>query len=112
MVRVVPLVLVLALVACNDDEPPASPTYEVWFRCGPDGGAPCPAEQPCPTTPLGAGGCEDLPGLFDHPATPVEAGRPPGCTVGLAYGNPYYGDVQQTCTCEALDTGVSWICPL
>jgi hypothetical protein len=95
-------------VACSSEK-----TYDVTFTCTQSGGAACVKGQTCPTMALDAGGCEDLPGLFDHPPTKVDAGRPVGCEVGLSYGNPFYGDSQQTCFCQQpiTDAGVpSWSC--
>lgn len=97
-----------ALVACGDK------TYDVTFTCTEGGGAACTKGQTCPTVPLGSGGCEDLPGMFGHPDTKVDVGRPLGCEVGLSYGNPYYGDDQQTCNCQINMPGAkpSWTCPI
>lgn len=104
--------LVLAVVtACGS----AKKTYPTTFTCGDAGGAACASSQPCPMVPLGSGGCEDLPGLFGNPATKVDYGRPLGCRVGLSYGNPYYGDDQQECTCQNVlnsDAKPAWSCPV
>jgi hypothetical protein len=92
-------------------------TYPVTFVCDSTADSACPPGAECPTLPLGTDSCGDLPGLFGHPATPVAIGRPVGCTVRLSYGNPYYGDSQQTCTCSTLGTSTSpptpqWLCPI
>ena len=87
------VLLVASILACNDKE-----TYPVSFTCTASEPG-CSQGQTCPALPLDAGGCEELPGLFGNPSTPVEQGRPPGCQVGLSYGNPYYADEQQTCIC-------------
>jgi hypothetical protein len=91
--------------------------FATTFTCTSAGGATCPTGHTCPTLPLGTGGCEDLPALFGQPSTPVDAGRPIGCEVGLPFGNPYYACTQQTCTCRQLPAGdaavtSSWVCPL
>ena len=102
-------VAVLAIASCG------ARTYELSFVCSSQGGPSCPPAQPCPEVPLGAGGCEDLPGLFDQRPTKVDKGRPIGCVVMLPYGNPYYGDSQQNCTCERRDsmaTSAAWLCPI
>ena len=83
-------------------------TYDVTFTCNP-GSANCPVGETCPTVPLGAGGCEDLPGLWGHSATHVDSGRPAGCRVSLSYENPAYPGGPQTCTCDA---STQWSCPL
>ena len=89
-------ILVVATVyACDGKE-----SYPVSFTCIGSGGG-CSQGQACPALPLDAGGCEELPGLFGNPPTPVESGRPPGCQVGLSYGNPFYADEQQTCLCAS-----------
>jgi len=103
----------LAMPACDD----STKTYPVKFVCESTGGTTCPAGSECPALPLGADTCGDLPGLFDHPSTPVTKGRPIGCTVWLSYGNPYYGDSQQVCTCTILNPSASsstpkWSCPI
>lgn len=85
--------------------------YDVSFVCQP-GSAVCPKDAECPELPLGSGGCEELPGLFGHDPTPVDVARPVGCTVGLSYGNPNYGNDQQTCTCEDRTGTPAWLCPL
>lgn len=85
--------LAFAIAACDDKK-----TYPVTFTCT-HASPECPQAQSCPTVPLDAGGCEELPGLFGNPTTPVESGRVPGCEVGLSYGNPFYADTQQTCLC-------------
>jgi hypothetical protein len=97
------------VAACSSEN-----TYDETFTCTTAGTAGCPASQPCPTVPLGSGGCEDLPGLFEHPPTKVDVGRPEGCRVGLSYGNPYYGDSQQTCTCSKVQptSKPTWVCPI
>lgn len=102
-------VAVLAIASCGPR------TYELSFVCDGQVGPSCPQAQTCPEIPLGSGGCEDLPGLFGHSTTRVEKGRPIGCVVRLTYGNPYYGDSQQSCTCEKFDPMASspeWLCPL
>jgi hypothetical protein len=73
----------------------------------------CPA-GPCPSLPLGSGGCEDVGSLFGYPKVSVDAGRPAGCVVLLPYDNPFYCGSPQTCTCDELlpDAGLNWICPL
>ena len=85
-------VLSLLLAACVE------PTYPLSFRCT-QGSAACPADRTCPTLPLGASACNDVPGLFEHAPIHLDAGRPPGCVVALPYGNPYYGNSQQSCVC-------------
>jgi hypothetical protein len=103
--------LVLVVVtACSS----AKKTYPTTFTCSALGGPGCPTNQTCPTVPLGSGGCEELPGLFGHPPTQVDSGRPLGCKVGLSYGNPYYGDDQQECTCQSVqkDAKPTWSCPV
>jgi hypothetical protein len=84
---------VLALTGCDEKN-----TYPVTFTCAASTPG-CSQGQICPTLPLDAGGCEELPGLFGNASTPVDAGRPLGCVVGLSYGNPHYEDGQQHCTC-------------
>jgi hypothetical protein len=73
----------------------------------------CPA-GPCPSLPLGSGGCEDVGGLFGHPGVGADAGRPEGCWVYLSYGNPYYCGSPQPCYCSRMlpDAGLAWVCPL
>ena len=101
-------ILLLPWLACD-----SSKAYRVTFVCQPSGGPACPAETECPALPLTADTCGDLPGLFGHPPTPVTMGRPVGCTVGLSYGNPYYGDSQQTCSCSTLGSSTAqWLCPI
>jgi len=106
----------IAVAACD------ASSHDVMFRCvGDELAPPCPAGQPCPEVPLGSGGCDNLPGLFGHPMTPTEVGRPVGCDVGLPYQNPYFGS-QQHCVCSAqassvlLDGGIGagpgWVCPI
>jgi hypothetical protein len=100
-------VAALGLGACDRE-------YPVRFVCSP-GGPDCPASEQCPELPLAPDRCGELPGLFGHPPTPVTTGRPIGCMVWLSYGNPYYGDSQQTCTCEVQPLASSlamWSCPL
>jgi hypothetical protein len=102
--------LTFSVAACSSEK-----TYDVTFKCTESGGSACVKDQTCPTMPLDGGGCEDLPGLFDHPPTKVDSGRPVGCEVGLSYGNPFYGDSQQTCSCQKLDADAgkpSWSCPI
>ncbi len=98
------LLLLLSFAACG---------YDLAFRCVP-GGPDCPADTACPGVPLGSGGCEDLPALFDNDPIPANVGRPVGCQALLPYGNPYYGDSQQDCTCVAADGKVPthWECPI
>lgn len=113
----VALALVVAVflsltVGCEEKK-----TYPVTFRCDTDECRRGQVDtQSCPTVPLDAGGCEELPGMFGNPATPVQSGRPEGCVVGLSYGNPYYGDDQQTCSCSnhsGVDGGrPQWSCPI
>jgi hypothetical protein len=91
--------------------------YATRFICASSGGASCPEGQTCPTVALGAGGCEDLPALFGHAQIHLDAGRVVGCVAWLPYGNPYYGDAQQTCMCEERVVGTStenaaWLCPV
>lgn len=95
-------VFCFGLTACGANK------YPITFVCSSQAGASCPAMQPCPEVPLGPGVCGDLPGFFGNPKIKVETGRPDGCMVGLPYGNPYYGDIQQSCLCE----GGGWVCPL
>jgi hypothetical protein len=76
------------------------PTYAITYQCTSAGPA-CPGGQPCPAVPLGDQACGDLPALFNHDPVHVDTGRPPGCTVGLPYGNPFYAYSQQLCTCTA-----------
>jgi hypothetical protein len=116
MIRVrypVTVALVGALVvACGSSS--ESKTYPTTFTCIAGSSPSCPANQTCPTVPLGTG-CDDLPGLFDHPSIKVEIGRPEGCRVGLPYGNPYYGDSQQECICQKVlktDPKPIWSCPV
>ncbi len=99
------LLLTFTLVGCR---------FPVTFVCEDGPGAACPARQTCPAVPLGAGGCEALPGLFGEPAVSVDVGRPVGCSVGLPYGNPHYSGIQQHCTCTQLDPGATpqWQCPI
>ena len=87
--------------------------YDLTFLCNP-GGPDCPKDQQCPTVPLGSGGCEDLPGVLDHAPIKVDAGRPIGCSAGLPYGNPFFGNSQQFCECieGAPGDAASWQCPL
>jgi hypothetical protein len=108
----VAVILLGSPLACD-----SSKTYPVSFVCDSSGGPDCPAGAECPALPLGADACGELPGLFGHPATPVTTGRPIGCRVALSYGNPYYGDSQQTCTCSTLGSTTSpptpqWTCPI
>ena len=104
--RLAVVVALLAVVGCGD-------RYDVTFKCA-AGAADCPAGEECPTVPLGSGGCDDLPGLFGHEPTKVDVGRPLGCMVGLAYGNPYYSNEQERCICKKLTpmSPVEWLCPL
>jgi hypothetical protein len=110
LVLAVALIVLFPLSACDSEK-----AYPLKFICDPNGGPACPPGSECPELPLGADTCGDLPGLFGHPSTPVTTGRPVGCTVYLPYGNPYYSNSQQDCTCT---TGVStsssapaWACP-
>ena len=110
LVLAVAALSLLPWLACDSTK-----TYPVKFLCEP-GGSACPEGTECPELPLGADTCGDLPGLFGHPATPVTKGRPVGCTVWLSYGNPYYGDTQQDCTCTAnisspSSSSATWVCP-
>ena len=111
-----PWLALLLLSACS------SP-YSVTFIC--EGGDACPEGQPCPTVPLGGGGCEALPNVHGNSTIPVDAGRPVGCRVGLAEGNGAYGGEQIFCFCTQTqwpdagpDAGVPmvspphWACPL
>lgn len=96
------------VVACSEKK-----TYDTTFTCTDRGGAACPNATTCPPVPLGSGGCEDLPGLFGHPPTKVDVGRPEGCLVGLSYGNPYFSEDQQRCTCERVNGAPpAWTCPI
>ena len=106
----VALIVALLVLACGEDKK----TYDVTFTCGTPGTPECPAGATCAPIPLGSpDGCDDLPGLFGNPPTKVEQGRPVGCRVGLSYGNPYYGDEQQTCNCSKLGRPrASWECPI
>jgi len=105
--------LVLALVspACDSTK-----SYPLDFVCETPGSAACPVGTVCPALPLGPDTCGDLPGLFGHPPTIVTKGRPVGCRVNLPYGNPYYGDSQQSCTCESqigsASAAPAWLCPI
>ena len=90
-----------SLVSCDK-------SYDVSFTCIP-GSAACPEGKPCSALPLGAGGCEALPGLFGHPETPVQSGRPVGCQVSLSYENPAYPGGPQKCTCTSPP---QWFCAL
>ena len=86
--------------------------YDVTFTCAP-GGPECPPGQECPTVPRGGGGCEDLPGALGYMPTKLDVGHPIGCQVGLAYGNPYYGNTQVRCTCQiVVGTRPEWLCPI
>jgi len=105
----VAVALLLPTVACGPK------TYPIRFVCGASGGTDCPPGSECPALPLGADTCGDLPGLFGHQPIRVTYGRPVGCEVGLPYGNPYYSDTQQGCTCSTLGATTSqaspqWIC--
>lgn len=94
------------------------PSYDMTFRCGERGGSDCPLDKTCPELPLGAGGCDDIPSLFEQPAIPATVGRPVGCVARLPYGNPYYDYNQQFCICGGLVTPDDgghkdrWTCPL
>ena len=98
---IVSFVFAGALAGCGEK------SYVVTFTCDP-GGVNCPVGETCPIAPPGSG-CEDVPGLFGHPATPVQFSRPPGCRVSLSYENPAYPGMPQTCICE---TSTDWLCPL
>jgi hypothetical protein len=105
------IILLLPSPACDSKK-----TYPVRFVCEP-GGSACPPGTECPALPLGGDTCGDLPGMFGHPSTPVTVGRPVGCTVWLSYGNPYYADSQQECTCSATveshtPSTPQWSCPI
>jgi hypothetical protein len=111
----IPILLALIVLspslACDSTK-----SYPLKFMCEPGGDA-CPTGTECPALPLGGDTCGELPGLFGHPVTPVTEGRPVGCTVFLPYGNPYYGDSQQACTCTAAvsspsSPGPRWLCPV
>jgi hypothetical protein len=103
--RTIVLLSLLTMAGCET-------SYPVSFKCTDQGGEACPVLETCPEVPLGTDACGDLPGLFGHDPTPVKVGRPVGCSVGLSYGNPYYGDDQQVCVCGR--TGAngmsSWQC--
>src|SRR5262249_2921676 len=87
--------------------------YDLSFRCKP-GGPDCPVDTACPAVPLGSGGCEDLPALFDNDSIPADLGRPVGCQALLPYGNPYYGATHQAWPCVAADGAqpTHWSCPI
>lgn len=110
----------LPSLACDSsatDPVDPSTKYPVTFICASNGGSACPPGTECPALPLGADTCGDLPGLFGHPTTPATTGRSVGCTVGLSYGNPFYADSQQVCTCSTLAAVGSppasqWECPI
>ena len=106
----------VSMVGCDEEK-----TYPVTFTCrssecsqGQAQGQAQTQPQSCSALPLDAGGCEELPGLFGNPPTPVESGRPAGCEVGLSYGNPFYGHEQQTCICNRAGFGdagkLGWTC--
>jgi len=93
----------------------AGKNYPMTFTCEADAGASCPEGQPCPEVPSSATSCGNLPAVLGHPAIPEATSRPLGCTAGLPFGNPYYNDVQQTCTCMPTIGSpgtASWLCPL
>ena len=99
----------LASISCGPE--PDQPR----FLCGSGAGDFCPKGSMCPEVPLGAGGCEDFPGLFGHPKVTVQTGRPVGCVLLLPYENPYYPGSPQDCSCEKDDlTGnlPRWLCGL
>jgi hypothetical protein len=108
------LLCAVAAVACASND---KKSYPITYACSVFDVPGCPAQQPCPSISLGAGGCEDLPGRFGDAPIKVETGRPAGCIVGLPYGNPYYGDIQQTCICAqatsstAQPNPLAWSCP-
>lgn len=107
--RWIATVVALAASACTlggDDDAPS-------FRCGP-GAASCPEGESCPTVALGAGGCENLPGLFEHEPIEVDVGRVVGCVVSMPYENPFYPGQPQSCTCteEPPPSAPHWLCPL
>jgi hypothetical protein len=86
----------------------ASTSYNLTFQCvGNEGGSVCPVGQSCPEVPLGSGGCDNLPGLFGHPETRTDAGRPVGCDVGLPYGKSTRNGsmLQVHCYCSAPPPG-------
>jgi len=85
--------------------------YPVTFTCGQPDTPQCPQNATCPELPLGVG-CDDLPGVFKHPKTPVSVGRPVGCTVFLSYDSDFYPGQQQTCTCRQLQDKPFWSCPV
>ena len=93
----------------------AGKNYPMTVTCEADAGASCPEGQPCPEVPSSATSCGNLPAVLGHPAIPEATSRPLGCTAGLPFGNPYYNDVQQTCTCMPTIGSpgtASWLCPL
>lgn len=88
------------------------PEYPLRFICEP-GGDGCPHRSECPEVPLGPDSCGDLPGLFGHAAIPMTAGRPVGCQALLPYGNPAYGNTQQSCVCNtSIGPAATWWCPV
>jgi hypothetical protein len=90
-------------------------SYPMTFTCEADAGASCPEGQPCPEVPSSATSCGDLPAVLGHPAIPETTSRPLGCTAGLPFGNSFYNDMQQTCTCMPTIGSpgtASWYCPL
>src|SRR5512143_3645643 len=108
--RKVVFALVVALGACL-----ASPVYDLSFQCTSSGSPDtCPSGETCPTVPLGAGGCEDIPPLLTNAPIPLDAGRPEGCEAALPYGNPNFPSSQVVCLCPKLspDRPVQRICPL
>lgn len=112
MKAVIGALLLLSLAtACGESDD----AYELSFTCAssPSANDACPGQEPCPEVPLGAGGCETLPGLFGHDEMEVDVGRPLGCVVSLPYANPYYHE-QQTCSCHEAPSGggASWVCPI
>ena len=100
----VAVVLLMPSLACD-------PSYSLSFTCEPDGGAECPP-GPCPVVPEGTDACGDVPSVLGHPAIPIDMARPLGCIAWLPFGNPYYGNSQQTCSCSMFGgtTSATWLC--
>ena len=101
--------VLLPFCACDSEK-----TYPVSFVCEADAGASCPPGNECPVVPEGPGACGgDLPGSFGHAPMPIDMARPVGCRVGLAYGNPAFGDSQVLCFCmSTASTDAMWWCPI
>jgi hypothetical protein len=99
--------VLLPLSACDSDK-----TYSVSFVCESDGGAGCPSGDECPVVPEGTDACGDVPGVLGHEPMPIDMARPVGCRVGLAYGNPAFGDSQVVCTCSSNASPATWWCPI